>query len=97
MVQGGANVWTNFSYGHLDEYPCGWLLSPDCSRLILFTKNKKSSKNNLKILAYTYHASNSGEPASIKSSSQMFLEDAWNKWHHLQSEGWTLEKLELPE
>ena len=97
MVQGGANVWTNFSYGHLDEYPCGWLLSPDCSRLILFRKNKKSSKNNLKIFAQIYHASNSGEPAGIKSSCQMLLDDAWSKWNHLRSEGWTLEKLELPE
>ena len=34
MTLGGANVWTNFSYGYRNESPSGWLLSPDRSRLI---------------------------------------------------------------
>ena len=27
----------------------------------------------------------------------MPLEDAWDKWHDLQLEGWTFEELEVPE
>ena len=27
----------------------------------------------------------------------MPLDDAWDKWHDLQLEGWTFEELELPE
>jgi len=27
----------------------------------------------------------------------MNLDDAWDKWHDLQLEGWTFEELELPE
>ena len=92
-----ANVWTNFSYGYHNESPCGWLLNPERSRLILFTKNKKSLKNNARIFAYTYYANDFGEPSAIKSSSQMRLDDAWDKWHDLQLEGWTFEELELPE
>ncbi len=75
MTLGGANVWTNFSYGYRNESPSGWLLSPDRSRLILFTR----------------------KPMAIKSSTQMYLDNAWDKWHDLQLEGWTFEELELPE
>ncbi len=97
MTLGGSNVWTNFSYGYRNESPCGWLLNPDRSRLILFLKNKKSPKNNLRIFAHTYYANDIGQPIAIKSSCQMLLDDAWNKWHYLQLEGWTFEELELPE
>ena len=97
MAFGGANVWTNFSYGYHNEYPGGWLLNPDRRRLILFTRNKKSGKNNIKIFAQTYHTNALGEPTAIKSSSQMYLDDSWDKWHDLQLEGWTFEELELPE
>ena len=71
MTLGGANVWTNFSYGYRNDSPSGWLLNPERSRLILFAKNKKSS-------------------------SQLPLDDAWDKWHDLQLEGWSFEELELP-
>ena len=97
MSLGGANVWTNFSYGYRNEYPTGWLLNPQRSRLILFTRNKKSARNNLKIFAYIYYANDLGEPSAIKSASQMPLDDAWDKWHDLQLEGWTFEELELPD
>ena len=97
MTLGGANVWTNFSYGYRNESPSGWLLSPDRSRLILFAMNKKSTKNNLRIFTHTYYSNYSGEPLALKSSSQMPLDSAWNKWHDLQLEGWTFEELELPE
>ena len=97
MTVGGAHVWTNFSYGYRNESPSGWLLNPERSRLILFTRNKKSSRVNVKIFAYTYYANDLGEPSAIKSVSQMTLDDAWDKWHDLQLEGWTFEELELPE
>ena len=86
MTFGGANVWTNFSYGYRNESPSGWLLNPDRSRLILFTISKKSARNNIKILTHTYYTNALGEPMAIKSSSQMHLDDAWNKWHDLQLE-----------
>ena len=97
MVFGEAHVWTNFSYGYRNESPSGWLLNPARSRLILFVRNKKSSKNNLKIFAHTYYANDLGAPSAIKSSRQINLNDAWDKWHDLQLEGWTFEELELPE
>ena len=97
MSLGGANVWTNFSYGYRNESPSGWLLNPNRSRLILFIRNKKSARNNIRIFVHTYNANNHGEPTAIKSSSQMHLDEAWDKWHDLQLEGWTFEELELPE
>ena len=97
MTLGRANVWSNFSYGYRNESPSGWLLNPDRSRLILFTRNKKTARNNLKIFAYTYYANGLGEPSSLKSASQMTMDDAWDKWHDLQLEGWTFEELELPD
>ena len=97
MTLGGAHVWTNFSYGYRNESPSGWLLNPERSRLILFTINKKSVRKSIRIFAHTYYTNKFGEPSLIKSSSQMPLDEAWNKWHDLQLEGWTFEELELPE
>ena len=97
MVLGGANVWTNFSYGYRNETPSGWLLSPNRNKLILFKRNKKSSNNGIRIFTHSYYANEHGYPQAIKSSSQMPLDEAWNKWHELQLEGWTFEELELPE
>ena len=45
----------------------------------------------------TYYANDLGEPITIKSSTQMYLDNAWDKWHDLQLEGWSFEELELPE
>ncbi len=97
MTLGGANVWTNFSYGYHNESPSGWLLNPERTKLVLFTRNKKSSRNNPKIFAHTYYTNDLGEPEVIKFSSQLSLDDAWDKWHDLQLEGWTFEEIELPE
>ena len=97
MTIGGASVWTNFSYGYRNESPSGWLLNPDRSRLFLFLRNNKSPRNNLTIFIHEYFANNLGEPLAIKSSSQLSVEHAWNKWHDLQLEGWSFEELELPE
>ncbi len=97
MTVGGPNVWSNFSYGYRNESTTGWLFNPDRSKLILFTRNKKSTRNNIKISAQTYYANDHGEPSAIKSLSQMHLDNAWDKWHDLQLEGWTFEEFELPE
>ena len=97
MTLEGANNWTNFSYGYHNESPCGWLLNPERSTLILFKRNKKSARNNIKILAYTYYSNDLGEPSTVKSFTKMSLDDAWDRWHDLQLEGWTFEELELPE
>ena len=97
MVLGGTDVWLNFSYGYRNESPSGWLLNPDRSKLIVFTRNEKSDRNNIRIFAHSYYTNALGEPMKIKSSSQMDLDDAWDKWHDLQLEGWTFEEFELPE
>ena len=97
MVLGGANVWTGFSYGYRNDSPSGWLLSPDRCKLILFERNKKSPRNTDRIFSHTYYANDIGQPMAIKSSNQMLLDDAWNKWHDLQLQGWTFEELELPD
>jgi hypothetical protein len=60
-------------------------------------RNKKSPRNSMRIFAHTYYANDLGEPMAIKSSTQMYLDNAWDKWHDLQLEGWTFEELELPE
>ena len=95
MTLGGANVWSDFSYGFSLESPCGWLLKPDRRLLILFAKNKKSPRNNTKIFVVTYYANNLGLPTTVKASTLMYLDNAWDKWHNLQLEGWTLEALEF--
>ena len=95
MTLGGANVWTNFSYGYRNEYPTGWLINPERSSLSLFIRNKKSEITNIRIFAYTYYANDLGEPTTIKSASQLSLDNAWDKWHQLQLKGWTFEEMEL--
>ena len=76
MTLGGANVWSNFSYGYRNESPSGWLLNPYRNRLILFTRNTKSTRNNIRIFAHTYYVNDFGEPSEIKSSSRMHLDNA---------------------
>ena len=96
MTLGGANVWTNFSYGSSINTPVGWLLNPEGSKITLFIKNKKSPRNNIKVLIHTFYTNHLGEPNAIKSTSQLPLNEAWDKWHDLQLEGWTYENHELP-
>lgn len=96
MTIGGSNVWTNFSYGSCISTPTGWLLNPEGSRIALFIKNKKSSRNSIKVVIHTYYTNHLGEPNAIKSTSQLPLDEAWKKWHDLQLEGWTYENHELP-
>jgi len=96
MTLGGANVWTNFSYGNRIDTPSGWLLNPEGSKIVLFILNKKSARNNIKVLIHTYYTNHLGEPNAIKSTNLLKLDEAWDKWHDLQLEGWTYENHELP-
>ena len=87
------SVEDGYSSSDSSEFPNGWLLNPERNRLIFFEKNKHSPIDNIRIFAYTYCANDLGEPTAIKSSTQMYLQNAWNKWHDLQLEGWTFEKM----
>ena len=50
MKLGGANVWSNFSYGSRVDTPNGCLLNAEGSRLIFFERSKKSPKSDIKVL-----------------------------------------------
>ena len=89
MTLGGADVWSNFSYGSSIDSPYGCLLNAEGSKLIFFERCTKSPKNNLKIFTHLFYANHLGEPAGLKSSSKIQLEEAWDKWNELQEHGWT--------
>lgn len=89
MNDGRANVWSNFSYGSGTDAPNGCLLNLEGSRLIFFERSKKSPKNYIKIFTHIFYTNHLGEPAGLKSSSKICLEEAWEKWHKLRGEGWT--------
>ena len=86
----------NFSYGYHNDFPRGWLLNPQRCKIILFNLFKNSDPRNKKIRVRIYFTNNFGEPQGLYSSSQMLIDDAWNKWHDLQLRYWTFEELELP-
>ena len=89
MTLGGANVWSNFSYGSSIYTPNGCLLNPEGSRLIFFERCAKSSKNNIKIFTHLFYTNHLGEPAGLKSTIKIPLEEGWEKWNELQEHGWT--------
>ena len=89
MELGGANVWSNFSYGSRIDTPDGCLLNAEGSRLIFFERSKKSPTNNIRIFTHLYYTNHVGEPAGFKSTNQISLEEAWERWHELQKQGWT--------
>ena len=89
MTIGGANAWSNFSYGSSADWPNGCLLNAEGSRLIFFERCTKSPKNNLKIFIHLFYANHLGEPAGLKSSSKIRIDEAWEKWNELQEHGWT--------
>ena len=89
MTLGGANVWSNFSYGSSVDSPNGSLLNAEGSRLIFFERCTKSSKSNLKIFIHLFYTNHLGEPAGLKSTSKIPLDEAWEKWNELQEHGWT--------
>tara|TARA_B100000965_G_scaffold403741_1_gene432655 strand:+ start:43 stop:324 length:282 start_codon:yes stop_codon:yes gene_type:complete len=92
MTLGGANVWSNFSYGYRIDSPSGWLLNPEGNKIILFELFKKSPRNNIKIQTAIFYTNHHGQPAGIKSTKLISIDEAWNEWHDLQLKGWTFEK-----
>ena len=89
MTPRGANVWSNFSYGSSIDSPNGCLLNAEGSRLIFFERSTKSPKNNLKVFIHLFYTNHLGEPAGLKSTSKIRLDEAWDKWNELQEHGWT--------
>ena len=89
MAFGGANVWSNFSYGSSIDTPNGCLLNAEGSRLVFFERCKKSPKNNIKIFTHLFYTNHLGEPAGLKSTNKIRLDEAWNQWNMLQEHGWT--------
>ena len=89
MELGGANVWSNFSYGSSIDAPNGCLLNAEGSRLVFFERCKKSPKNNIKIFTHLFYTNHLGEPAGLKSTNKIRLEEAWDQWNMLQEHGWT--------
>ena len=79
MTSGRANVWSTFSYGSRINTPKGCLLNAEGSRLIFFERCKKSPKNNIKIFTHTFYTNHLGEPAGLKSTRKIRLNEAWEK------------------
>ena len=84
-----SNVWSNFSFGSCVDTPHGYLLNPEGSRLIFFERCKKSPKNNIKIFTHLFYTNHLGEPAGLKATSEIPLDEAWRQWNELQEHGWT--------
>ena len=89
MATGGAHTWSNFSYGSRINAPNGCLLNAEGSRLIFFERSTKSPKNNIRIFTHLFYTNHLGEPAGLKSTSKITLDEAWEKWNKLQEHGWT--------
>ena len=89
MILRGSDSYCNFSFGSITNNPNGCLLNPEGSRLIFFEACKKSTRNNFKIFTHLFYTNHLGEPAGFKSSSQLSVNAAWDKWYELHSKGWT--------
>jgi len=89
MTLGGANVWTNFSYGSLIGAPNGWILNPQGSYLILFERCKKTARKNIKVYTHLYHSNELGEPDRLKNTRLHDLNSAIETWNELINGGWT--------
>ena len=89
MTLGGANVWSNFSYGSLIDAPNGWILNPQGSYLILFERYKKSARKNIKVYTHLFYANELGEPSRLKNTRLHDLDTAFETWNELIARGWT--------
>ena len=89
MALGGNNAWSNFAYGSRIDTPNGCLLNAEGSRLIFFERSTKSPKSNTRIFTHLFYTNHLGEPAGLKSTSKIRLDEAWGKWNELQEHGWT--------
>ena len=88
MILGGANVWTNFSYGSCVDAPTGWLLNSQRCFLMLFEKCEKSSRNNIKVYTHLFYANYLGEPGRLKNTRLHDLDSAFETWNELIAGGW---------
>ena len=89
MTLGGANVWSDFSYGNFIYTPNGWILNPQSSYLIFFERCKKSARKNIKIYTLLFYANDFGEPVRLKNKRLHDLESAIETWNELIAGGWT--------
>ncbi len=89
MTLGGANVWSNFSYGSIVNTPNGWLLQPQGQYLILFERCKKSARKNIKVYTHLFYANELGEPGRLKNTRLHDLDSAFETWNELTAGGWT--------
>ena len=89
MTLGGANVWSNFSYGNLINPPNGWLLNSQGNFLILFEKCRKSSRNNIKVYTHLFYANHLGEPGGLKNTRLHDFDSAFETWNELIAGGWS--------
>ena len=80
MTLGGANVWSNFSYGSRVDTPNGWLHNPQSRILILFEKCKKSARSNIKVYTHLFHANHLGEPGGLKNTRLHDLDSAFDSF-----------------
>ena len=89
MTLGGANVWSNFSYGNLIDTPNGWILNPQGSYLILFERYNKSPRKSIKVYTHLFYSNEMGEPGRFKNSRLHYLDSAIETWDELIAGGWT--------
>ena len=78
-----------YSFGCSTSKPNGCLLNPEGSRMIFFEECTNSLKPNLKIHTHIFYANHLVEPGGYKSSEQLDIDSAWEKWHDLCHKGWT--------
>ena len=78
-----------YLFGCSTSMPNGCLLNPEGSRMIFFEECKNSPKPNLKIHTHLFYTNHLGEPAGLKSTKIIRLNEAWEKWNELQEYGWT--------
>ena len=84
-----GNFWSIFSYGINTDTPNGCLLNAEGSRLIFFERCTKSPKSDIKIFTHLFYTNHLGDPAGLKSTRKIRLEEAWGKWNELKEHGWT--------
>jgi len=89
MTLGGADVWSNFSFGSLIDTPNGWILNPQGNYLIFFDKWNKSPRMIIKVYTHLFYANEFGEPDRLKNTRLHDLEAAIETWNELIVTGWT--------
>ncbi len=89
MSLGGANVWSNFSYGSLVSTPNGWILNPQGSYLIFFERYNQSTQKKIKVYTHLFYANQLGEPGQLKNTRLHDLDSAIETFNELMAGGWT--------